>query len=46
MRDNKYIIQQVSDVVDDGYRINVSTSAWLQHLTYNFGLELLNLGQK
>jgi len=48
MRDNKCIIHQVSNVVDDGYKINVFTSAWFkvfsQHLTYIFRLELLNLG--
>ncbi len=41
MRDNKYIIHQVSNVVDDGYKINVFTSAefkvFSQHLTYIYG---------
>ncbi|HAK88759.1 MAG TPA: outer membrane protein assembly factor BamA [Nitrospiraceae bacterium] len=47
MRDYKYIIQQVSNVVDDGYKINVFTSAWFkvfpQRLTYICKLESLNL---
>ncbi len=48
MRDYKCIIQQVSNVVDDGYKINVFTSAgfkvFSQRLTYISGLESLNLG--
>ncbi len=50
MRDNKYIIQQVFNVVDDGYKINVFSSAWFkvfsQHLTYIFRLKSLNSGIK
>jgi len=44
MRDNKGIIQQVSDVVDDGCKMNVNTSAEFKvfspHLTYISGLNL------
>jgi N-acetylmuramoyl-L-alanine amidase len=50
MRDNKCIIHQISNVVDDGYKINVFTSAWFkvfsQRLTYIFRLELFNLGYR
>jgi hypothetical protein len=50
MKDNKYIIHQVSNVVDDGYKVNVLTSAWFkvfsQHLTYISKLKALNLGDK
>jgi hypothetical protein len=42
MRDNKSIIHQVSNVVDDGYKINVNASVefkvFSQHLTYIFRL--------
>jgi hypothetical protein len=48
MKDNKGIIQQVSSVVDDGYKVNVNTSAGFKvfspHLTYISDLESLNLG--
>jgi hypothetical protein len=47
MKDYKQLIHQVSDVVDDRYKINVSTSARFKvfspHLTYISELELLNL---
>jgi hypothetical protein len=47
MRDNKYIIHQVSNVVDDRYKISVLTSEWFkvfsQHLSYIFTLELFKL---
>jgi hypothetical protein len=50
MKDNKCIIQQVSNVVDGGYKSSVFASAWFkvfsQHLTYIFRLESLNLGFK
>ncbi|MBI5212342.1 MAG: hypothetical protein HY957_03090 [Nitrospirae bacterium] len=47
MKDNKCIIQQVSNVVDDGYKINVDASARFKvlspHLTCISQLGLLNL---
>jgi hypothetical protein len=50
MKDNKDIIQQVSNVVDDGYKRNVNTSAGVKvfslHLTYIHSLGALNLGFK
>ncbi len=48
MKDYKCITQQAFNVVDDGYKINVFTSAWFKvlspHLTYISKLEALNLG--
>jgi hypothetical protein len=50
MKDNKDIIQQVSNVVDDGYKRNVNTSAGVKvfslHLIYIHSLGALNLGFK
>ncbi|MDA8214721.1 MAG: LptE family protein [Nitrospiraceae bacterium] len=49
MRDNRCIIQQISNVVDDRYRINVFTSAWFKvfspHLTYISELKSLKLSK-
>jgi len=40
MRDNKCVIHQVFNVVDDGYKIDVDTSAefkvFSQHTPYNY----------
>jgi hypothetical protein len=48
MRDDKCFIHQVSNVVDDGYKIEVYTSAefkvFPQHLSYKSELKSLNLG--
>jgi hypothetical protein len=50
MRDNKSIINQVSNVVEYGYKINVFTSAWFkvfsQRLTYTLRIESLNLDKR
>jgi hypothetical protein len=50
MKDNKGIIQQVSNVVDDGHKINVNTSAGFKVfspcMTYIHSLGALNLGFK
>ncbi len=50
MRDNKCIIQQVSNVVDYGYKTDVKTSAWFKVfsscMTYIHSLGALNLGFK
>jgi len=48
IKDYNCITQQVSNVVDDGYKINVSTSAEFKvfspHQTYISKIEALTLG--
>jgi hypothetical protein len=48
MKDNKCIIQQITNVVDDGYKINVSASAefkvFPQRLPYKINYRIAQFG--